>query len=206
LKDREEAGRLLADKIGYLEPDSIVLAIPRGGVMVGYLIAQRFGCYLDIIVSKKITPVDSPEFAIGAITHDGTLYKGQYWEKFSSNAGFDEEIMAKKQEAKRRIKEYRGSDSYMLENKTVVLVDDGVATGNTVYALLNWLKKQNSKKIILAVPVIPQHTFEKMKGFVDEIVSIETPDFSSVGQFYNNFDQVSDQQVKHILRNYKLGN
>lgn len=203
IKDRQEAGRLLADKIGYIDRDALILAIPRGGVLVADFIAKQFGCNLDVIISKKITPVDCPEFAVGAITHDGTLYKGEYWDKFSSEAGFDEELRKKRQEAERRIRDYRGAESYDLGNKTVVLVDDGVATGNTVYALLNWLRKQDAKEIILAVPVIPFSTFEKMKNLVARTVCIETPhDFSAVGRFYENFYQVSDEEVKNILRKY----
>lgn len=198
-----DAGKKLAEKISIYQ-NLLVLAIPRGGVILGDVIAQKIGCPLDVIISKKITPPDHSEYAIGAIMHDGTLYQGEYWSKFCNDLRFEDELEQKKQEVKRRIKEYRGDDNYFLEDKCIILVDDGIATGSTVFAILNWIKKQKSKKIILAVPVMPQNTLKKLKNFVDEIIVLLTPDdFSAVGQFYEDFSQVSDSQVKFILKKYQ---
>lgn len=198
IKNRTEAGKLLAQKIH--EENSIVLSIPRGGVVVGAQIAKKLGCHLDVAISKKITPPNSPEYAIGAIACDGSTFQTKYWEKFSKMEGFEDEIKKKHEEVKRRVEEYRGSSNYDFGDKTVILVDDGIATGATVFAILNWLSKIHVKKIILAVPVMPVSTFELMKNLVDKIISLEIPmDFSSVGQFYEEFNQVSDEEVLEIL-------
>ena len=198
IKNRIQAGKLLAEQIR--EKDSIVLAIPRGGVVVGAEIAKKLECSLDVVISKKITPPDFPEYAIGAITHEGTIHKTSHWEQFSNKPGFKEELEKKQNEVKRRLEEYRGSSSYALGDKSIILVDDGIATGATVFAILEWLSSLGNK-IILAIPVIPSDTYEKIQPFVSEIIAIEIPcDFSSVGQFYEEFEQVSDEQVKKILK------
>ena len=206
IQNRKVAGQRLAEKIFNIlkEEKPIVLAIPRGGVVVGEEIAKKLDCSLDVIISKKITPPSSPEYAIGAITHDGTIYYGQYWNNFSQEPNFDKEISKKKLEVKRRLEEYRGSSNYKFNNKTVILVDDGIATGATVFVLLKWLSEKKVKRIILAVPVIPRNTYEEMKPLVDSIVALEIPvEFYAVGQFYKEFDQVSDKEVMTILNKFK---
>ena len=190
---------MLAEKL-HAGENAIVLAIPRGGVIVGYEIAKRLNCFLDIAISKKITPPKHSEYAIGAITHDGTTYQTQYWKMFANEPGFEEELEKKKKEVQRRLEEYRGSSKYQLENRTIILVDDGIATGSTVFAILNWLSKMQVKEIILAIPVIPADTYETLKNLVSEIVSIEIPiDFSAVGQFYEEFDQVNEEEMMKLL-------
>lgn len=205
-KNRNEAGKKLAEKIldFVQDEDVIVLAIPRGGVIVGKEIAKKIRCPLDVIISKKITPPSSPEYAIGAITHDGELYQSQNWDMYSSEPNFEEEINKKKLEVKRRLEEYRGTSDYDFAKKTVILVDDGIATGATVFVLLKWLSNQNINKIILAVPVIPTDTFKKMEPMVDSIITLEVPtEFYAVGQFYEEFNQVSDEEVMTTLTNLK---
>lgn len=204
IADRIEAGKLLAEKIGSDKSNVVVLAIPRGGVIVGHEIAKKLGCKLDIAISKKITPPDSPEFAIGAITHDGTLFQSEYWDNYVEYPNLDEEIEKKKLEVKRRLEQYRGSSEYDVGGKNIILVDDGIATGSTVFAILNWLKKQNVNEIILAVPVMPASVYELMRQKVSSIIALETPeDFAAVGQFYKKFYQVSDDEVIEILNNYQ---
>ena len=206
LKNRNDAGKKLADKIIDVikKEEGIVLAVPRGGVIIGEEIAKKIGCSLDVIISKKITPPSSPEYAIGAITHDGLIYQTQYWDRFSQEPNFQEEINKKKAEVKRRIEEYRGSSDYEFGNKTIILVDDGIATGATIFVLLQWLAKNKVKKIILAIPVIPADTYEKIKSLVDNIVTLQIPtDFYAVGQFYEEFDQVTDEEVMTVLDKFK---
>ena len=204
IKDRVEAGQLLGDKLIKCNLENpVVLAIPRGGVILGHEIAKKLGCELDVVISKKITPPENPEYAIGAITHDGTLYKGYYWDNYSSDENFADELTRKKQEVKRRLEEYRRTTEYDLEGKTIVLVDDGIATGSTVFAILNWLSKQKTEKVLLAIPVIPADTYEAIKDKVLDVVTLEIPtSFSSVGQFYSSFEQVSDDEVREILVQY----
>ncbi|RJQ26271.1 phosphoribosyltransferase [Candidatus Parcubacteria bacterium] len=206
IHDRLHAGRLLAEKLTPLvkNKDCLVLAIPRGGVVVGAEIARILGVSLDVIISKKITPPDYPEYAIGAVTYDGVLYYGHDWERYSTDPRFDEEINKKKSEVKRQIEAYRGTTSYDFDNKTVILVDDGIATGATVCAILEWLSQKKVKDIILAIPVIPFVTHEILKRFGVQIVALESPlEFSAVGQFYRKFEQVPDQIVLNLLQKYK---
>lgn len=205
IKDRIEAGKLLGKKLSTLDiKEPIVLAIPRGGMIVGHEVAKVLNCKLDIVISKKITPPENPEYAIGAITYDGTIYEGEYWNKFTNYPNFDEELDRKKIEVKRRLEEYRGTADYNLKEKTIILVDDGIATGSTVFAILNWLNKQNVEKILLAIPVIPVSTHADIERKVSEIIALEIPfEFSAVGQFYKEFDQVSDQEVKKIIKCYR---
>ena len=205
-KNRNEAGKKLAEKITeeISEKNVIILAIPRGGVIIGEEIAEKLGSPLDVIISKKITPPSSPEYAIGAITHDGTIYKSLNWDRFSQEPNFHNEINKKKLEVKRRIEEYRGNTDYELGDKTVIIVDDGIATGATIFVLLQWLAKCKVNKIILAVPVIPVDAYEKMKPLVDDIITLQIPtEFYAVGQFYDKFDQVSDEEVMTILTKFK---
>ncbi len=204
IKDRVEAGQLLGDKLIKCNLENpVVLAVPRGGVILGHEIAKKLGCKLDVVISKKITPPENPEYAIGAITHDGTLYKSDYWDNYSSDENFADELTRKKQEVKRRLEEYRKTTEYDLEGKTIVLVDDGIATGSTVFAILNWLSKQRTKKVLLAISVISADTYETIKPKVSNVVTLEIPtSFSSVGQFYSSFEQVSDDEVKEILVQY----
>ncbi len=201
IKNRVEAGKILADQLSELKGDIIVLAIPRGGVIVGKEIANKLKCPLDIVISKKITPPNNPEYAIGATTIDGIIYKGPNWQFYSSDPTLKDEISKKQSEVKRRLEEYRGSSDYSLENKTVILVDDGIATGSTVFVILSWLKQKKVKHIFLAVPVLPKSTYHNLEQLVTRIFSINIPEeFSAVGQFYEEFRQVEDEEVKEILR------
>ena len=206
IKNRNDAGKRLADKLAEIVTgkESLILAVPRGGTIVGEEIAKKLGCSFDIIISKKITPPSSPEYAIGAITHDGTIYQGQNWDRFSHELKFEDEISKKKSEVKRRLEEYRGNADYKFDNKTVILVDDGIATGSTVFVLLKWLSERKVNRVILAVPVIPANTFKEMRPLVDAIVTLEIPvEFYAVGQFYEEFDQVSNEEVMTILDKFK---
>lgn len=202
IKNRNDAGIKLAERLTKIVngKESIVLAIPRGGVVVGEEIAKKLQCPLDVIISKKITPPSYPEYAIGAITHDETIYRGENWEKYSQEPNFEKEIQKKRQEAKRRLEQYRKNTDYQFNDKTVILVDDGIATGATVFVLIKWLTEHKVKRIILAVPVIPANTYEEMKPLVEDIVALEIPvQFYAVGEFYETFDQVSDDKVIEIL-------
>lgn len=205
IQDRLDAARLLAEKLDFAKGnDGVILAIPRGGVVVGDEIARILGLPLDVIIAKKITPPDYPEYAVGAVTFDGVMYRGPGWERWSAEPGFEQELQQKKAEVSRQLQVYRGNTQYQLEGKTVILVDDGVATGATVCAILEWLSKKNAKEVILAVPVIPYTTYEFLKKFGIKIVAAEIPtEFSSVGQFYRKFEQVPEQTVLDILQRHR---
>jgi len=201
--DRTHAGKLLAEKLVDVTrgKNSIVLAIPRGGVIIGKEVSKRLGAELDVIISKKITPPHYSEFAIGSIVHDGTMYLEPSWKNYSNDEQIADEIEKKKKEVQRRLLQYRKKSNYDFDDdKTVIVVDDGIATGCTVQAILKWLSKYDVSDVILAVPVMPDTTYEVFKKLVKRIVVLETPTFfSSVGQFYDKFDQVSDEEVIRIL-------
>jgi predicted phosphoribosyltransferase len=206
MHDRLHAGKLLAEKLIPIIKDKrcLILAVPRGGVIVGDEIARRLSLPLDIIISKKITPPDYPEYAIGAITYDGVLHYGHEWERYANDPRFEAEINKKKTEITRQIEAYRGNTNYNFDDKTIILVDDGIATGATICAILQWLFQKQVKEIILAIPVIPFVTHEIIKQFGIQIIALEIPmEFSSVGQFYRKFDQIPDQIVISILEKYK---
>ena len=199
LKDRKEAGMLLSQKLEkYQHTDTIILAIPRGGVPIGYEIAKNLNLPLDIILSKKIGHPFNKEFAIGAVSLDSTI--------------IDEYPDIPKEYIEREIKNLRESmkDKYNLyrdyrkpediKGKTVIVVDDGIATGNTLLASLAMLRKRHPKKIIVAVPVVPFDTVKVFEQNTDEFVYLMAPkDFRGVGRFYESFDQVSDEEVVRML-------
>jgi len=199
LKDRKEAGMLLSQKLEkYQHTDTIILAVPRGGVPIGYEIAKNLNLPLDIILSKKIGHPFNKEFAIGAVSLDSTI--------------IDEYPDIPKEYIEREIKNLRESmkDKYNLyrdyrkpediKGKTVIVVDDGIATGNTLLASLAMLRKRHPKKIIVAVPVVPFDTVKIFEQNTNEFVYLMAPkDFRGVGRFYESFDQVSDEEVVRML-------
>ena len=160
---RIEAGRMLAEQLQKERiEEPLVLAIPRGGVIVGHEIAKNLGCVLDVVIAKKLTPPNNPEFAIGAIIHDGTTYFSINQQEYLGKKELENEIEQKKKEVSKRLEKFRGNSEYDLKGKTIILVDDGIATGATVFVILMWLSKQNPEKIIVAVPVMPPQAFESM--------------------------------------------
>lgn len=208
-KSRVDAGEQLAEKLKLYkdDPESIVVAIPRGGVAVADAAAQVLNLPLDIVVTRKIGAPFNEELAIGAIDPSGEVVLNQYvLNMFDvSQEYINQAAQAKAQEAKRRLEKYRGKDDYdNLTGKKVLLVDDGIATGYTVIAAINFIKKQKPGKIVLAAPVIAPDTLPRLKKLVDEVAYVisEEP-FYAVGQFYENFAQVSDEEVMEILNKYK---
>ena len=208
-EDRQEAGRKLISKLQQYKDksDVIVLGLPRGGIITASEIAQGLNLPLDLVVTRKIGAPDNPEFAIGAITEDG---EGVFDEVTISayrisQEYIDEEIKKEKKEAKRRLRVYRGDRPPLnLKNKTVILVDDGVATGATLRAAIMSVKSKNAKKIIVAVPVIPQDSLEKIKNEVDDIIYLDVPlFFSAVGSFYKVFVQTEDEEVIALMKKAK---
>lgn len=201
--DRIEAGKLLSEKLDLRGENSLVLAIPRGGVVVGNQIALALGCNLDVVISKKINPPNHPEYAVGAIMPDGTIHWNQDMAQYLNHQYFVNEINEKKNESQRQLEEFRGNSTYDLKNKTVILVDDGIATGATVFVILKWLAKNNPRKIIVASPVIPANTYEQLKKISDIVALLIPTTFNAVSDFYQKFDQVSEKEVISILRKYR---
>lgn len=174
-ENRQEAGEALSQKLlkfkGSLArasvKDALVLAIPRGGVVIGKIVSDALGIPLGVVYAKKIPTPGQPELAAGA--------------RITRNKKFGE--------------------TPNVEGKTIILVDDGIATGATVEAAILYLRKKKVKKIILAVPVAPKETVEKLKRRVDKLIILETPTyFGAVGEFYRDFPQVTDEEVVALLR------
>ena len=204
--NRTDAGKQLAKKLEFAkEQNPIILAIPRGGIIVADAVASFLDCKLDIIVSRKIGAPFNSELAIGAVLHDGSYFPNSEVVKMLQipQSYIDSEKAEQMKEIQRRLISYRGSVHYDFVGKTVVLVDDGLATGATMVVAALWVKKQKPKNIIVAVPVGSRETVQKLAEIVDEVVVLSIPDFfNAVGQFYKNFDQVDDKEVQEIMRKY----
>ncbi|HJT09670.1 MAG TPA: phosphoribosyltransferase family protein [Candidatus Nitrosotalea sp.] len=203
--DRVDAANKLAKKLADLRTENpVILAIPRGGVVIGDVIAKELGAKLDIIVSRKIGAPDNHELAIGAVMHDGSFYPNtRIIDALNVSKEYvEQEIKSELKEIERRLMKFREHTKYEIENKTVVLVDDGIATGATILAIIEWMKKQHPKRLIVAIPVGPRDTIERLSKIV-EVVVLDIPEsFKAVGEFYNEFEQVEDSQVIEILRQH----
>ena len=218
--DRKEAGLLLADKLklyiknafsSEVKKESfIVMAIPRGGVILGDIVASELNVDLDIIICKKIGAENNPELAIGAVMADGSyIINEDIINRINTSHGYiSKQVELQKNEIERRLMEFRGNKEYhnKLKDKTIILIDDGIATGATILAAVKWLKEKHiSKKLIVAVPVAPLESsiLDKLNRIADKVIVIFSPyDFAAVGQFYEHFDQVSDKEVKEIMNKY----
>jgi putative phosphoribosyl transferase len=206
-KDRVEAGELLASRVEkYKDKKAIVIAIPRGGVPLGYIIAQKLNLPLEVVLSKKIGHPTNKEYAIGAVTLKNMILSDAAL-NISKNYIEDE---AKKIRAilAERYKDYYGKKTPLqLKDKIIIVVDDGIATGNTVLSTLEMLQEEKPKKIVIAIPVASQSALQKLQktAFIDDIVCLLTPvNFHAVGQYYENFDQVDDLEVKTLLNKTTL--
>ena len=218
--DRKEAGLLLADKLKLYIKNAfsseakkesfIVMAIPRGGVILGDIVASELNVDLDIIICKKIGAENNPELAIGAVMADGSyIINEDIVNRINISLGYiSKQVELQKNEIERRLMEFRGNKEYhnKLKDKTIILIDDGIATGATILAAVKWLKEKHfSKKLIVAVPVAPLESsiLDKLNQIADKVIVIFSPyDFAAVGQFYEHFDQVSDKEVKEIMNKY----
>jgi predicted phosphoribosyltransferase/dienelactone hydrolase len=202
---REEAGRLLAQRLrSFQHSDAVVLGIPRGGLPVAREVADALGVPLDVIVVRKLGAPGQPELGIGAVV-DGDHPRAIFNQDIIEQLGVEDEyingeIERQLKEVHRREVAYRGGQPKIpLTGKTVIVVDDGIATGSSTRAALRGVRRQEPKRLVLAVPVAPAESLEALRGDADEIVCLETPeDFFAVGQFYRDFHQVGDDEVKAI--------
>ena len=203
-RDREQAGKTLAQALKGLDGDEVVvLAIPRGGVVVGSEVAKELGATLDVIVTRKIGAPGEPEFALGAVTQTGEviLDEPSIDMLHVPQDYLDREVASQREEVKDRMRRFRGDRPIpSLKGKVVVIVDDGIATGNTVLAALRSVRMQGARSVIVAVPVGPAETIAKLAREADRVVCLETPEpFFAIGQFYSEFNQVEDDEVRRIL-------
>ncbi|MBD3881318.1 phosphoribosyltransferase [Phormidium tenue FACHB-886] len=204
-RDRQDAGQQLAAKLSQYANrlDVLVLALPRGGVPVAYEIAQELKVPLDICLVRKLGVPGQEELAMGAIaTGDILVLNQEVLQSMDiSRSSLVEVAAAEKLELERRQKTYRGDRlAPEVSNHTVILVDDGIATGSTLRAAIAVLQQQNPREIIVAVPVAPPSSYEALKTEVSEVVSLLTPThLNSIGQWYRDFSQTSDEEVCRLL-------
>lgn len=200
-ENRETAGRELAQKLNkYKDTNSVILAIPRGGVPVGYVIAHQLHLPLDILLSKKIGHPFNKEFAIGAVTPYGYMINEEV-EDVDNNYIHEEVIRIKQLLELKRLK-FRGTKQAIdLKGKTVIIVDDGIATGQTIIASLKNIRSQEPKKIIIAVPVAPSDRTQILETLADEYICLhQASNFNGIGEFYKDFSQVNDEEVIELLK------
>lgn len=202
--DRLDAAEQLAASLGtYRGSHPLVLAIPRGAVPMGHVLAQRLGGDLDVVLVRKLRYPGSPELAMGAMSGSGWTYLNP-----DLSAAVSAQDLAKEKAYQmevlhaREMGYFHGREPMNPQGRTVMVVDDGMATGATMLAALQSVWVDRPKKLICAVPVASPHAIDLIKPWCDEVVCLEvTKDFMAVGQFYENFDQVEDAQVLNILQN-----
>ena len=219
-KNRIDAAEKLAKRLSWLkqgrskeekkQQSTIILAIPRGGIIIGDIIASELDAKLDVVVSRKIGAPNNPELALGAVMPDGSYFINQEIVNMLNISQKYIQIKAHEQvrEIDRRLMSYRGRKEYdnKFEDKIVVLVDDGIATGATMLASGQWIKNnQHCKKLVIAVPVAPHEILDDLNQVADdEVIVLHSPlSFEAVGQFYQDFSQVSDNEVKEIMKKYE---
>jgi putative phosphoribosyl transferase len=208
LLNRKEAGIKLAETLDQISDGAVVLAVPRGGVVVGFEVAKKFGIPLDIIITKKIGAPGNPEFAIGAVAEDGTLLLDDNLVQSLnvSEEYIQNEVERQKNEIKRRLESYRGKSSAPeIAGRQVILVDDGVATGSTLKVALRSLRRRGAHPLVVAVPVGPVDTCKELEKEADRVICLHTPEpFYAIGQFYEDFDQTNDEEVKESLSQSRM--
>jgi putative phosphoribosyl transferase len=203
-RDRRDAGRQLAGRLGRLAAQRpVVVGLPRGGVPVAHEIARALGAPLDVVVVRKLGHPSQPELGVGAIGEGGVrlLNERLIHETGVRDEQLDPVIDREAAELERRVRRYRGDrPATSVADRTVVVVDDGLATGFTAWAAVEVLRRHGAARIVLAVPVAPVATVERLRAHVDELVCLETPEtFWAIGQFYDDFDQVTDEEVTALL-------
>lgn len=202
--DRKDAGNRLAQKLSkYRGENALVLALPRGGVVVGYEIARALNLPFDIVVVRKIGHPANPEYAICAVNEEGLSLCNEAEIKFVDQNWLKEETLRQKNEALRRIEVYRGGrDSEEISGKTAILVDDGIATGLTIRAAIKSIQKKNPKELVVAVPVAPHEMITELRQETDAIIVLNDAEdyLGAVGAYYKDFPQVSDEEVVELLK------
>jgi putative phosphoribosyl transferase len=204
LPDRRTAGERLAARLRpYRNENPVVLALPRGGVPVAFEIATRLGAPLDLLIVRKVGAPGNPEYGLGAVVEGGTRFLD---EPRIRAAGYTVRqlgptIAREVAEVERRAREYRGDRPPVeVKDRTVILVDDGVATGGTVLAALRAVRSRGPRRIVVALGVAPPDTVETLRSEVDELVVLLVPPmFFAVGEWYHQFSQVSDAEVRSCL-------
>lgn len=208
-RDRRAAGKELGRAIADLGPsDPVVLALPRGGVPVGFEVAAELDCELDVLLVRKVGVPSQPEFAMGAIAEHGVVISNQDILELTgvSSDVFDSVVERERLELNRRLESYRGGSAPIsVVGRTAVIVDDGLATGSTAEAGIEALRSQGATAVWVAVPVAPRDTVARIGRLVDQMVVVSMPSlFQAVGAWYRDFSQTSDSEVKNLLAESRL--
>jgi len=202
-RNREEAGRRLGERLSDLRGDDVVvLGIPRGGVEVAAVVADALGAPLDVVIPRKVGAPRNPELGLGAVAGDVVVLDDRLIEALAVDANYlRREIEQQRREIERREALYRGGRPPLdLAGRTVIVVDDGVATGGTAAAALRWAGARGAAKVVLAVPVAPPDAVRRLARDCDQVISLATPShFYAVGQWYDDFAQVPDERVVELL-------
>ncbi|RDV13264.1 phosphoribosyltransferase [Pontibacter diazotrophicus] len=200
IRNRKEAALLLADRLEkYRGEQGAVLAIPRGGVPVAAPIAKRLGMPLEVTLSKKIGHPSNSEFAIGSVSLESVTVD----ERAEVPAEYIEaEVERIRENLRQKYSLFMGDREHVtLKDRLVIIVDDGVATGKTLMATIELVKKEQPRKIVVAVPVASSSAYDKIDSMVDEVICLLVPPyFQAVGQFYEEFSQISDELVIKLLQ------
>jgi len=205
-EDRKDAGEKLAVALKkYKDKHILVLAIPRGGVEVGYQVAKYLNADFSIIVSRKLPFPTDPEAGFGAIAEDGSTFVLPHATSWVSKEGIDEIVRKQRQEIARRIATLRNNKPLPeIKGRTVILVDDGIAMGSTMRASIMLCKNKGAQKIVVATPVTGRDTAKEVEKMVDELVILEKPPFFyAVAQVYRNWYDVSDSEVIEIIERWE---
>lgn len=202
--DRTDAGEQLAEQLHTAGVDAdLVLGIPRGALPVARPVADRLGLPLDIVAAKKMGAPNNPEYAIGAAAPDGSAWlNDEAIEQLGvSDAYLESEREQAAETAREKEKTYRKGEPEPIEGRRVILVDDGVATGATMLASIRRLESAGAESIVVAVPVGPPSTLDRIRQEADDVIALEEPErFGAVGRFYRNFGQVTDEEAQEYLR------
>lgn len=201
-RDRKDAGIQLGKALqSYPLTSPIVLGIPRGGMETAYEVARALKTRAFPVIARKLGFPQNPEFAMGAIAEDGSLYLSPLARQEVNESTLQSILAKEKIELLRRIRLFRGKTALpSLKGKTVLLVDDGIATGATLFATIQLCKKQNPKKLIVAAPICAPDTLKEVRALADETIVLEIPeDFQSVSQGYASFPSLSDEETLHFL-------
>lgn len=205
--DRKDAGRRLAEALrGEVPGDTLVLGVPRGGVIVAAEVARALDLELDVIVVRKIGAPGNPEYAVGAVDEEGRVVSGRT--DLVSAAYLEHEAALGREEIARRLRAYRGdrSPARVAGRTAVVVVDDGIATGMTLLAAIGSLRARGAARIVVAVPVAAPDAATTIGAEADEFIALEVPHgFSAVGQFYDDFGQTTDAEVVAALLGAPFG-
>ncbi len=206
-RDREDAAHQLATKFkGRKLIKPLVLAIPRGGVATGAALARDLGAELDVVLSRKLRAPMQPELAVGAVSEDGQVYLDRSAERLLDlpEVYMAEECRHQIAEIARRKKLFRGiRPAASLTGRSVILTDDGIATGSTMMAALRVVKSQNPHEVIVAVPVASPNRLAEIRRWCDDVVCLLSPEnFWAIGQFYEDFSPVEDEQALELMRQF----